>query len=93
VTGSRGDEHGPGSSHITVVEEHTAGGRRYELGGLDGVRIAVLIHDHGQRDITVLTEDDDEPLLTLAFTAEQASVLAFVLADSSRAAPSEVGDG
>ena len=70
------------SGETNVVEEHTAGvARRYVVTGLDGVRVAVVIDRSGEREVTLLTEDDDEPALTLTFTDAQARTLASVLAD------------
>jgi K+/H+ antiporter YhaU regulatory subunit KhtT len=70
------------SIEATIVEAQRIGGvRRYEVRGLDGVRVAVVIRHSGERKVVLLTEDDDEPVLTLSFTAAQACALASVLTD------------
>jgi K+/H+ antiporter YhaU regulatory subunit KhtT len=68
---------------VNVVEAQTVGGgRRYEVTGLDGVRVTVVVHHTGEREVILLTEDDDEPVLTLTFTSAQACTLAAALADT-----------
>ena len=44
-----------------------------------GVRIAVVVHPNGHRDIEFLTLDDDEPAAVLSFTEDQARVIAQLL--------------
>ena len=83
----RDEEHehraGTSSAEVTFIDEVMAGrGRRYEVTGLDGVRVVVVVHRTGEREVTLLTEDDDEPVLTLSFTDAQACTLASVLADA-----------
>lgn len=48
--------------------------RRHEIGGLEGLRLTVIVYDDGERDIVILTDDDgdDEPAATLRFTEDQA---------------------
>ena len=53
--------------------------RRHEISGLAGLRLAVVVYDDGERDIVILTDDDDEPAATLRFTEDQARLLATVL--------------
>ena len=43
------------------------------------MRLAVVIHHDGRRDVHLLTEEDDEPAAILAFTDLQARTLASVL--------------
>lgn len=70
------------SIEATIVEAQTTGGvRRFEVRGLDGVRVAVVIRHTGEREVVLLTEDDDEPVLMLSFTAAQACALASALTD------------
>lgn len=78
-----GHDTSPSTAEVNVVEAQTDGERRrYVVTGLDGVRVAVVIDRSGEREVTLLTEDDDEPALTLAFTEVQACTLAAVLADT-----------
>lgn len=96
------DPRSPEPTSITSAPEVTLrltqapGGRQYEVSGLDGARFVVAIGDDGEREMVLLTEEDDEPVLTLALTDAQAHALASALADalgtdptavSSRAAP------
>jgi K+/H+ antiporter YhaU regulatory subunit KhtT len=52
---------------------------RYDLGNLDGVRIVVVVHPDGQRDLHLLTTEDNEPVARFEFTEEQARHLARAL--------------
>jgi K+/H+ antiporter YhaU regulatory subunit KhtT len=53
--------------------------RRFDLGNLDGVRVVVVVHPDGQRDIHLLTTDDNEPVAVLQFTEAQARDIARAL--------------
>ena len=56
--------------------------RRFVLDDLDGARIAVVVQPTGDRDLEILTDEDDEPAAVLSFTRAQARALAGLLEQS-----------
>jgi TrkA domain protein len=65
---------------VSINEEDLPGiGRRYEISAVGGMRVLLVVHHSGRRDLYVLHGSDEEPLCSVELTDDQARRIGAIL--------------